>query len=146
MAKEYRYQLSRRSVLPPALAPAAVRVDPDLDVDRMRTAAALIEGHHDFSAFAKTGGAHTQPWRRVFDSRLLEDGPELVYRCLGDGFLRGMVRALVGTLLWVGKGRTSLDDFVSLLEGGSRSDAGPSAPARGLCLARVFYPDEGGWS
>ena len=145
LAKEYRYRLSRRSVLLPADAPVVVRVDPDIDVSRMAEAAALIEGRHDFSAFAKSGGSHRQPWRRVFRAQLVDDGTEITFRCIGDGFLRGMVRALAGTLLWVGQGRSDVQQMARLLAGGERAQAGPNAPARGLCLVQVFYPGEPGW-
>ncbi len=63
---------------------------------------------------------------------------------VGEGFLRGMVRALVGTLVEVGTGRRSPQSFAGLLAGGPRAMAGPTAPAHGLVLERVFYPPE--WS
>ena len=61
---------------------------------------------------------------------------------MGDGFLRGMVRSIVGTLLEVGRGRISGTDIEVLLAGRPRSDAGPTAPARGLVLQSVHYPEK----
>jgi tRNA pseudouridine38-40 synthase len=67
----------------------------------------------------------------------------LTFLIIGDGFLRGMVRALVGTLLQLGASRLSLADFEGLLAGGSRSEAGPNAKAHGLVLQRVYYEEDG---
>ena len=61
-------------------------------------------------------------------------------RLVGDGFLRGMVRSIVGTLLEVGGGKRPVEEMARLLTGRSRSEAGPTAPARGLVLHEVFYP------
>ena len=144
LAKEYHYRMSLRPVLSPFEAPASLRVGRHFDAHRFRAGLALLEGRHDFAAFARSGGAHTQTWRRVFLAQLLEQGPDLVFRIVGDGFLRGMVRALVGTLLWVARGKMELGTFSSLLAAGARSQAGPSAPAKGLTLIRVHYPN-GGW-
>jgi tRNA pseudouridine38-40 synthase len=107
----------------------------------MRRAAAFLAGRHDFSAFAAAGGSHGQPFRRIF-SAIWEEagGEELRFRVTGDGFLRGMVRALVGTLIEVGLGKRSPEAFAELLSGRPRSAAGPTAPAHGLVLERVFYP------
>ena len=60
----------------------------------------------------------------------------------GEGFLRGMVRALVGTLVEAGTGKRPLESFAALLAGGARGEAGPTAPAHGLALEQVFYPPE----
>lgn len=139
-AKEYRYRLRREAVLSPLDAPFAVRVDPAIDVAAMARAAALLPGRHDFSAFALAGGGHRQPFRRIFAAGWAEAGPELAFRVNGDGFLRGMVRSLVGTLLEVGLGRRSQADFADLLSGRPRAAAGPTAPAHGLVLERVAYP------
>jgi tRNA pseudouridine38-40 synthase len=139
--KEYVYRLSRAAVLSPLDAPYAVRVPARLDLASMRRAAAALVGRHDFSAFANAGGAHTQPFRTLTMAALEEDGEELRLRVIGDGFLRGMVRALVGTLLEVGLGRRTPADVTALLAGGApRAAGGATAPAHGLVLQRVLYP------
>jgi tRNA pseudouridine38-40 synthase len=72
----------------------------------------------------------------------MEAGEELRFSIVGDGFLRGMVRALVGTLIEVGLGRREPEEISELLAGRPRSAAGPTAPAKGLVLESVFYPPE----
>ncbi|HLX10523.1 MAG TPA: tRNA pseudouridine(38-40) synthase TruA [Thermoanaerobaculia bacterium] len=141
-AKEYCYRLSRAEVLSPLDAPFALRVPARLDVAAMELAAAALVGRHDFSAFALAGGAHTQPCRTIAAAGFEAAGEELRFRVVGDGFLRGMVRALVGTLLEVGLGRRSPRDFATLLGGAPRGAAGATAPAHGLVLERVLYPPE----
>lgn len=138
-AKEYHYRLIRAAVLSPLDAPFALRVDPGLDVAALRAAAVVLRGRHDFTAFALAGGAHTQPLRTVEQVEWRELGEELRLHVVGDGFLRGMVRGLVGTMLEVGGGRRSVESLRELLAGRPRGEAGPTAPARGLVLARVAY-------
>ena len=137
--KVYAYRLCRAPVIDPFRAPFVVPAPRRLDLDSMKAAASLIRGRHDFSAFAKAGGSHRSPVRTVHEVEWTERGDELHFRIAGDGFLRGMVRALVGTTLEVGRGRRSLDDLSALLGGRPRAEAGPNAPARGLCLERVEY-------
>ncbi len=140
--KEYLYRLGRAAVLSPLdslfVAPAPAGIDPE----PMARAAALLPGRHDFSAFALAGGSHGQPFRRIFSARWEESGEELAFRIVGEGFLRGMVRALVGTLIEVGAGKRSVESFAGLLAGQPRSAAGPTAPAHGLTLQHVLYPAE----
>jgi len=100
-------------------------------VDRRRDAAARLVGRTDFGRFGLAGAPRRTTVRTLVRLDVEEAGPLVVVTAVGDGFLRGMVRRLVGTLLEVGLGRT---------EAGSAPDRpGPTAPARGLTLERVFY-------
>jgi len=137
--KEYRYCLSRHRVLSPLDAPFVVAVGQEVDMEAMRRATRALVGEHDFTAFALAGGSHGQPRRTIFAADWLQRGETLELRVIGEGFLRGMVRGLVGTLLEVGRGRRSVSEFEELLSGLPRSAAGPTAPAHGLTLERVLY-------
>jgi tRNA pseudouridine38-40 synthase len=142
LGKEYSYRLSRAAVLSPLDALFTVRVPAEVDSARMAEAARLLPGRHDFTAFAAAGGGHRQPFRTIQTAAWEENGEELRFRITGDGFLRGMVRALVGTLLEVGTGRRATGSIAGLLTGKPRAAAGPAAPAHGLVLERVLYPVE----
>lgn len=106
-----------------------------LELGAMEQAAAMLVGRHDFSAFA-AGPGGTRTVRRAEWSR---DGTLVRFEIEADAFLRGMVRAMVGTLLWVGRGKIGADDLRDVLERRDRARAGPSAPANGLCLIAVSY-------
>jgi tRNA pseudouridine38-40 synthase len=143
LGKEYLYRVWRGRVVPPIEAPFVLRVESPLKVDAMRRAAVHLPGVHDFTAFALQGGSHVQPFRRLFAASIDEPGRELHLRFLGAGFLRGMVRTLVGTLLEIGRGRRppeNLRDLLARAADAGPSQAGPTAAAHGLCLERVFYP------
>jgi tRNA pseudouridine38-40 synthase len=140
--KEYLYRLGRAAVLSPLDSPFMAPAPAGIDPEPMARAADRLPGRHDFSAFALAGGSHGQPFRRIFSARWEESGEELAFRIVGEGFLRGMVRALVGTLIEVGTGKRSVASFAELLAGQPRSAAGPTAPAHGLTLQCVFYPPE----
>jgi tRNA pseudouridine38-40 synthase len=144
VGKLYRYRMIPARVLSPLAAPFALAVSPRLEAAAMAAAARCLEGRHDFAAFALAGGAHGTSAREVFRSELSvergRDGTEWVYEVEGAGFLRGMVRSIVGTLLEVGAGKRSVESVAALLGGASRAAAGPTAPAQGLTLERVDYP------
>lgn len=144
LAKDYRYRLVPSPVLSPLEAPFAVRVEKDLDLAAMIRATRSLPGRHDLSAFANAGGSHRDPRRTVFRAEWRREGDGLVFRVVGDGFLRGTVRILVGTLLEVGRGRRDIGSVAELLSGGDRAVAGPTAPPQGLVLHRVFYPEDRG--
>lgn len=141
-AKEYRYRLVRTDVLSPLDAPFSVQVAPGIDLEAMRVAASALPGRHDFSAFALAGGSHRDPHRRILETEWRDRGELLILRLVGDGFLRGMVRSIVGTLIEIGRGRRAPKEMQRLLGGRPRSEAGPTAPARGLVMHEVFYPPQ----
>lgn len=139
LSKEYRYYLSSASVVSPLGGRFVQPVRGELDLKSMRQATRFLVGSHDFDAFATAGGAPGPTRRTIYRADWLVDNGRLVFVIEGEGFLRGMVRALVGTLLDVGRGRRTPQDMAVLLEGRTRSEAGPSAPARGLVLEAVRY-------
>ncbi|MCG8456662.1 MAG: tRNA pseudouridine(38-40) synthase TruA [Holophagales bacterium] len=147
VGKLYSYRLYRGRVVPPTAAPWVMGVRRSLDLDRIRRAMTALPGRHDFAAFALAGGSHSRSERRIFaasvDGLSGPDSRQVELRFWGEGFLRGMVRSLVGTLIEIGLGERPVGDMSRLLRPGhDRSEAGPTAEARGLCLERVFYPPE----
>ena len=109
-----------------------------LDVDAMREAAGRLIGRHDFTAFA-AGQSGTRDVRRA----IWEERPAgLRFEIEANAFLRGMVRRIVGTLLWVGRGKISAERFGEILDSRDPTQAGPSAAAHGLCLIHVSYAND----
>lgn len=105
----------------------------------MERAAALLLGEHDFRSFCGNPRMKKSTIRRVDAIRIRRRGDYLTFEVHGNGFLQHMVRILVGTLLEVGAGRREPESMTALLEARDRSLAGPTAPARGLCLMSVDY-------
>jgi tRNA pseudouridine38-40 synthase len=120
---------------------AAWQIRFELDIDRMNEAAQKLLGTQDFSSFAKL---HTDVKTHICTVKFAEwvrCGNELKFTITADRFLRNMVRAIVGTLVDVGKGKISLEDFNNIIEQKDRSFASGSAPAQGLYLVDVVYPE-----
>jgi tRNA pseudouridine38-40 synthase len=109
-----------------------------LDVSALRDAASRLVGIHDFAAFAAGVSGERSVRRAVWEAR----DEILRFEIEANAFLRGMVRGIVGTLIWAGRGKISADRFAEILRSGDRAQAGPSAPAHGLCLIRVTYGTE----
>ena len=106
-----------------------------LDLAALKAASAMLIGRHDFAAFA--AGVSGERTVRRADWR--EEGELLRFEIDADAFLRGMVRGIVGTLLWVGRGKITAERFGEILASRDRTQAGPSAPAQGLTLVGVEY-------
>jgi tRNA pseudouridine38-40 synthase len=162
-SKSYRYQLRTGEVGDPFTRAFEWQLSERLDVDRMRAAAASLVGTHDFAAFQSAGTDVTSSIRTIFRSEIR--GPDgfapllvghgssisqsgedplgsrsvVVYEVTADGFLRHMVRAIVGTLVEIGRGWRPVASVTQLLDGGTRADAGATAPPHGLFLVRVDY-------
>ena len=110
-----------------------------LDVDKMIQAAAYLVGEHDFKSFCQTGAQVESTTRTIYSLEVEEQGPELVIRVCGNGFLYNMVRIITGTLMEVGQGKREPESMAAVLEARDRSAAGPTAPAQGLTLVRYEY-------
>jgi tRNA pseudouridine38-40 synthase len=141
-SKAYRYTL----LLDPSPSPFVRRVvwamPPRLDLTAMHQAAAMVVGEHDFAAFQAAGGDVRTSVRRVLRSRLrMVPGPPACvhYDIEGTGFLRHMVRNIVGTLVEIGRGRWPAEYMHELLASRDRRRAGATAPPEGLVLVRVRY-------
>jgi tRNA pseudouridine38-40 synthase len=137
--KSYRYTIANTAVMSPFVRAFAWHVPEPLDLSAMRAAAAALVGTHDFSSFQSTGGDAATSVRTLTRSELIESEGLLAYEVDGDGFLRHMVRAIVGTLVEVGRGRRSAGDIEALLAARARSQAGATAPPHGLTLVKVEY-------
>ena len=127
--KTYEYRIYRGEFPMPVNRLYALFTYHKLDVEKMRVAAAYLEGEHDFKSFCQTGAQVESTVRTVYRVEILEEGRDLVVRVSGNGFLYNMVRIIVGTLLEVGQGRRMPEDMVQILEKKDRSAAGPTAPA-----------------
>ncbi len=111
-----------------------------LDVKLMNEAAALLLEYRDFSCFSKSNTQTFTNNCKVTEAFFVEDGEGLVFTVKADRFLRNMVRAIMGTLVKVGKGEINLEGFKAIIESKNRSNAGQSVPACGLYLVKVEYP------
>lgn len=142
VAKTYEYRIYRGEICPP-FERLYVRHHPfPLDEAAMRECAGILAGEHDFGAFAAADEADSlgrSKVRRIFSSCLAREKDLLVYRVRGSGFLKHMVRNIVGVLLEVGKGNFTRADVEARLIAGCGIPPGPTAPARGLFLVNVEY-------
>ncbi len=110
-----------------------------LDHDLLKKGAEKVLGTHDFSAFVKSNASTKTTVRTIFASYFTFDGKYITYHITGNGFLYNMVRIIVGTLLNVGRGKLSIDEFEKLLNGGQRQKSGKTVSACGLYLDSVEY-------
>ena len=143
VAKTYEYRILRAEICSPFERRYVHHHAYPLDEARMIELAPLLEGEHDFCAFATSDDRDElgrSNVRRIFSSRFERVGDRLIYRVRGSGFLKHMVRNIVGVLLEAGKGNLTRADLERRLEPGCTVPTGPSAPARGLFLVSVEYP------
>jgi tRNA pseudouridine38-40 synthase len=142
IGKVYEYRIVNAAIVSPFVMRYVWHVAPPLDLEAMRQASAPLVGAHDFAAFQGAGSTVISTERRVrsieWESGSGYDVP-LVMRISGDGFLRHMVRNLVGTLVEVGAGRLPPSGIPPILASRDRQRAGPTAPPHGLFLVRVEY-------
>jgi tRNA pseudouridine38-40 synthase len=139
-SKTYHYKILNRTL------PAAINrqftwfIKKKLDLDAMGLALSHIIGTHDFKAFEGTGSPRSHRTRCIFKADILQHGKgQIVIQIEADGFLRFMVRNIVGTVVEVGLKKITADDFKKILLSKDRSRAGATAPPQGLFLMQVKY-------
>lgn len=111
-----------------------------LDIDKMNEAAALLKNYTDFTSFSKL---HTDVKTNnctIFEANWVADGGSITFTISANRFLRNMVRAIVGTLIEIGRGKMSVEDFCKIIEAKDRGKAGSSAAANALFLEEIEYP------
>ena len=139
-SRSYEYRITRRK--DPFLKGYAYHFYKPLDVALMNEAAQTLVGKHDFEALSKVKTDVDNFYCEVFEAQWTLEGDLLVFKVTANRFLRGMVRAMVGTLLDVGQGKLSVEQFRHVINSKDRRQAGSSAPAHGLFLTSVRYPRE----
>jgi tRNA pseudouridine38-40 synthase len=140
LSKLYRYELDCGGVQLPQRRRFAGFVSEPLDATAVEAAAALYLGRHDFASLASAGGSAKTTVRTVTRSAAVFEGTTLVYEVEADGFLRRMVRSMVGGLIAAGRGALPPEELARALAARDRGAWPPPAPARGLTLVRVSYP------
>ncbi len=138
-SKVYRYSVLNRLFPCPFLRRYAYHVPQGLNLPAMMEAAAYLVGRHDFASFRAAGGSARTTTRTLMALEWRKEGDLLHLRAEADGFLYHMVRAIVGTLLEVGRGKLEPEEVRRILEARNRDLAGPTAPPHGLCLEEVRY-------
>ena len=140
ISRTYKYYICRD--YDPFTEGLSWRLTIPLDIHKMKEASLMIPDYTDFTCFAKTGAQTKTNNCIVTVSDWLEQDNLLIYQTTANRFLRNMVRAMVGTLIDVGKGKVTIPEFRNILEKGTRSDAGQSVPACGLFLEDIKFPDD----
>jgi tRNA pseudouridine38-40 synthase len=139
MWREYEYLVIRQK--DPFRFQRAYFVHEKLDISAMNQAGKLISGRHDFQSFSKVNTQVNNFICDIHSARWEEKGHVLQFNIRADRFLRNMVRAIVGTMLDVGRGKITIEDFQHIINSKNRCEAGYSVPAKGLTLTGIGYPE-----
>jgi len=145
-ARAYRYRLLVADVRDPFRERFTQHVPRPLDVEAMQATCAHLRGEHDFAAFGQSpwnapGQPKRHTVRHLYRAEVTPHGDEIWCDFAANAFLTGMVRRLMGVLLLVGAGKLAPADVAAILAARSPEHPGPAAPACGLCLMQVTYPE-----
>ena len=138
-SKIYLYRIDPSRVCSPFSYRFALHYPRPLDLERMQECGRMMEGEHDFAAFQATGTEIVSTQRTVFRVEMGEKDALVFVRIHATGFLRKMVRFIVGTILEVGSGKKPMEDLRRALDQQDKNSVGVPVPARGLFLEKVFY-------
>ncbi len=140
MSRTYKYYISRNK--DPFLTDSSWYLPGNIDVSVMNEACILLSNHSDFTSFSKLHSGAKTNICQIYSAEWKNAGNQLIFTIRADRFLRNMVRAIVGTMIDIGYGKMNLKEFEEIIFAKDRCTAGKSAPARGLFLTDIEYPDE----
>jgi tRNA pseudouridine38-40 synthase len=139
-SKVYEYRILNRNIRSPFHRGYAWHISQELDFEEMKNATQRLVGEHDFSSFRSVGSPTRTAIRKVIRAEWKRGRDGIIlFEIEANGFLKQMVRAIVGTLVEVGQGKISSEEFQRILDSKDRKRAGPTAPAHGLVLKEVKY-------
>ncbi len=138
--RQYRYTILNQPIKDVLRRRYTLHISRPVDVGRMQQASIALLGTHDFASFGKAPQGNNTV-RTVLQADWQRNGSEITFNIGANAFLYRMVRNIVGTLLQVGLGQLTIDEFKAVLQAGERSKAGPPAPPQGLCLVKVNYKE-----
>ena len=138
--KIYRYTILNRTHPSALLYRRCLFIPFPLNISAMRRATKYLVGKHDFTSFRALNCGSKNPIREIFSINIIKDGDFIFLNFEGNGFLKYMVRNIVGTLVQVGLGQNKASNVKLILESKDRRKAGPTAEPQGLCLVKVEYP------
>lgn len=140
--KTYEYKIMNRRIEMPTQRHYTHFCYFHLDLEKMRQAADMLTGEHDFKSFCSIHTQVKDTVRTIYSIGITKDSEDIItIRVTGNGFLYNMVRIIAGTLMSVGTGRLTPADMSGILSAGERRMAGPTAPAKGLTLVKMEYMD-----
>jgi tRNA pseudouridine38-40 synthase len=140
VSRTYRYYISRNK--DPFREDFSWYVHGDIDINIMNKACKLLLKHTDFTSFSRLHSGVKTNLCKIFFAEWEKKSNDLILTISADRFLRNMVRAIAGTMVDIGRGKTSLLEFEKIIKAGDRGRAGKSAPAKGLFLEAIEYPQE----
>jgi tRNA pseudouridine38-40 synthase len=142
ISREYRYYILNSPSRSPLRQAFSWRVEGHLDIAAMDRACRALIGRHDFASFVTSAGAARQQRtvRDVYKAEITREGDMVIFEMVAASFLPHQVRNTVGSLVRVGQGKMTVDEFASMVAARAPGLAGPTAPPEGLCLVRVNYP------
>ena len=138
-SKQYRYTVTTSRFVDPFIRHFVTRFSYPLNIESMRRSAKALSGRHDFKAFQAAGSAEKNTVRTVKKIKIEKQGDLVYIDVWAGGFLYNMVRIIAGTLLEIGRGKMPENRIKKILSKKDRVLAGPTAPAKGLCLVKVKY-------
>ena len=140
LSRTYEYRFS--TLKSPFNSGFVTYISEKVNVNSMNECCEMIKGKHDFTSFSKTHTDVNHFFCEIFDAEWIKKDEQIIFQVKANRFLRNMVRALVGTMVLVGKEKISLSDFEKIMLSKDRTNAGPSAKAQGLFLTNISYPNQ----